>query len=163
MIPSVPADSLIDYIILRSFLHRGNFHSSLKAIFQCAFVWRGCWLLAPLISGEIDGDINERLIKNNNINDDGTEIFFCFLHIFLTVLVYVLSLSAYILRFFCVIIIIFRQPWFDFDFGLILFEFSDVMTQYISRSWGIKYIVCVCIRLKKIYIYIYSNFYIIEI
>lgn len=56
---------------------------------------------------------------------------------------------------FCVIIIIFRQPWFDFDFGLILFEFSDVMTQYISRSWGIKYIVCVCIRLKKsIFIFI---------
>ena len=28
-------------------------------------------LLAPLICGEIDGDINERLIKNNSINDGG--------------------------------------------------------------------------------------------
>lgn len=28
--------------------------------------------LAPLISGEMDGDINERLIKSNNINDDGS-------------------------------------------------------------------------------------------
>lgn len=33
VIPSVPADSVIDYIILRSFLHQGNFHSCLAAIF----------------------------------------------------------------------------------------------------------------------------------
>lgn len=64
MIPSVPEDSVIDYIILRSILRRGNFRLRLGAIFECVFVWRGrlFW------SAEMIGDNKERLINYQNIS-----------------------------------------------------------------------------------------------
>lgn len=58
MIPCVPEDSVIDYIILRSFLRQGNFRLRLGAIFECVFVWRDrlFW------SAGVIGDNKERLI-----------------------------------------------------------------------------------------------------
>lgn len=65
VIPSVPADNLIDYITLRSFRHRGNFHSSPPGdIFLMCILFDGVVGSSLLSSAaEMDEDINERLIN----------------------------------------------------------------------------------------------------